>query len=176
MKELTKKKGIILTSKDYKENARLLTILTEDGLENPILRGANKNNSKNKKITIIEVEYVRTISTLATFTEGYITNNFINLKLDQNKSLIYLAIVEKILAFTDSIDDKSQMYEFVNKILTLLDQTKYPIVVLYLFEIKLLYLIGIAPILNSCVICHNSSDDCGFSLISRCLHIVITIT
>ena len=166
MKELTKKKGIILTSKDYKENARLLTILTEDGLENAILRGANKINSKNKKFTIIpvEVEYVRTISTLATFTEGYITYNFINLKLDQNKSLIYLAIVEKILAFTDSIDDKSQMYEFVNKILTLLDQTKYPIVVLYLFEIKLLYLIGIAPILNSCVICHTSSDDCGFSL------------
>ena len=95
MKELTKKKGIILTSKDYKENARLLTILTEDGLENAILRGANKINSKNKKFTIIpvEVEYVRTISTLATFTEGYITNNFINLKLDQNKSLIYLAIV-----------------------------------------------------------------------------------
>ena len=118
MKELTKKKGIILTSKDYKENARLLTILTEDGLENAILRGANKINSKNKKFTIIpvEVEYVRTISTLATFTEGYITNNFINLKLDQNKSLIYLAIVEKILAFTDSIDDKLQMYEFVNKI------------------------------------------------------------
>jgi len=142
MKELTKKKGIILTSKDYKENARLLTILTEDGLENAILRGANKINSKNKKFTIIpvEVEYVRTISTLATFTEGYITNNFINLKLDQNKSLIYLAIVEKILAFIDSIDDKLQMYEFVNKILTLLDQTKYPIVVLYLFEIKLLYL------------------------------------
>ena len=75
MKELTKKKGIILTSKDYKENARLLTILTEDGLENAILRGANKINSKNKKFTIIpvEVEYVRTISTLATFTEGYIT-------------------------------------------------------------------------------------------------------
>ena len=97
---------------------------------------------------------------MATFTEGYITNNFINLKLDQNKSLIYLAIVEKILTFTDSIDDKLQMYEFVNKILTLLDQTKYPIVVLYLFEIKLLYLIGIAPILNSCVICHTSSDDC----------------
>ena len=47
MKELTKKKGIILTSKDYKENARLLTILTEDGLENAILRGATNKHGQN---------------------------------------------------------------------------------------------------------------------------------
>lgn len=166
MKELTKKKGIILTSKDYKENARLLTILTEDGLENVILRGANKINSKNKKFTIvpIEADYVKTSSSLSTLTEGYINNNFINIKINQAKNFSYLAIVEKVLTFTDSIDDKVQLYDFVNKILTILDHTKYPNIVLYLFEIKLLYLIGIAPTLNSCMICHNQSADCGFSL------------
>lgn len=50
MKPVIKKRGIILNSKDYKDNFKLLTILTIDGPMHVILKGANKMSSGTKKI------------------------------------------------------------------------------------------------------------------------------
>lgn len=167
MKELLKKKGIILNSKDYQENARLLTILTDNGLERVILRGANKINSKNKKFSLapINLEFVTSNhSPLSTMTEGFIINNYLNCKIDINKQFIYLAIVEKIFSFYEGIDNKSLFYQFVTQILDLLDTTKYPEVILEIFELKLCYLIGIGPNFKCCTKCEKVSSDYSFSL------------
>ena len=96
MKQLQKKKGIVLTSKDYKENARLLTILTSDGLEHTILRGANKINSKNKAFSIapVGIDYViSSAKPLSTLTEASIIHNYTHIKLDSMKNLIVFATV-----------------------------------------------------------------------------------
>ena len=73
MKPVIKKRGIILNSKDYKDNFKLLTILTIDGPMHVILKGANKMSSGTKKYTITPLEVDFLISqgkTISTFTEG----------------------------------------------------------------------------------------------------------
>lgn len=167
MKKLIKKKGIVITSRDYKEHARMLTILTPNGLENAILRGANKINSKNKSFAIspVEVEYIATAPLpLSTFTEGFILSNYTSVKMDLEKSLLFSGIAEKILMFAENIDNKTQLYDFTHRILQLLETTHNPHTVLNLFEIKLLYLLGISPTLNQCMRCKNIENDYAFSV------------
>ncbi|MCM1259549.1 MAG: DNA repair protein RecO [Prevotella sp.] len=167
MKKLIKKKGIVITSRDYKENARMLTILTPDGLESAILRGANKISSKNKAFAIVpvEVEYITTAPTpLSTFTEGFILSNYTQIKMDPQKSLLFSGIAEKVLMFAENVDNKTQFYDFTYAVLQQLEITQHPHVVLNLFEIKLLYLLGISPILNQCMRCKNIENDYAFSV------------
>lgn len=167
MKQLQKKKGIVLTSKDYKENARLLTVLTSDGLENTILRGANKINSKNKAFSIapVKIDYVvSSAKPLSTLTEASIIDNYTHIKLDATKNLIVLAIIEKICVFTENIDDKAMFFRFLSTILEKLENTQYPHIILNLFEIKLMYLLGIAPILNHCMICMQPRNNYVLSI------------
>lgn len=167
MKQLLKKKGIVLTSRDYKENARVLTILTTNGLESSILRGANKISSKNKAFSLspVLIEYVSS-STLpvSTLTEGTICNNYTNLKLDSKKNMYALALIEKVLAFTENIDNKTMFFNFVSTMLEKLESTNYMDSVLNLFEIKLMYLLGIAPIVNHCMICQKAKEQYVLSL------------
>lgn len=165
MKKILKKKGIILNSRPYKDNYRILNILCEEGLCSVLLKGSDKMNSGNKKYTItpVEVEFMMTDSAaIGTFTEGYVLNNFTNIKNSNEKNLIVLAIVEKILAFSEHIDNHAKLYEFVKNIFNMLENYSNNYVVLSLFEIKLLYLIGIAPILNRCLVC--GKDNVRLSL------------
>lgn len=167
MKKILKKKGIILNSKPYKDNYRILNILCEDGLCSVLLKGSEKMSSGNKKYTItpVEVEFMMTESnTLGTFTEGYVLNNYTNIKNDNEKSLVFLVIAEKILAFSQHVDNTIQIYNFLRSILELLDKYGYCKVVLSIFEIKLLYLIGIAPILNKCLGCGIETNQLSFSI------------
>ncbi len=167
MKQIIKHKGLILNSKEYKENGHLLTILTLNGIETFYVKGTNKMNSGTKKYTIVPVNveflYAKGNS-IQTFTEGYIVNNFTNLKNDQNKINTYLMIVEKVLAFGEHIDNTETFFNFVSYILELLDKTNYPNAVLALFEIKLLYLIGISPIINRCTNCEKPLETGFFNV------------
>lgn len=167
MKQLLKKKGIVLTSRDYKENARVLTILTSEGLESSILRGANKINSKNKAFSLspVLIEYVSSNTVpLSTLTEGVTVNNYTNIKSDSKKCMYALALIEKVLAFTENIDNKPMFFNFVSSILEKLETTNYPDSILNLFEIKLMYLLGIAPIVNHCMICQKPKEQYVLSL------------
>ena len=166
MKPIIKSQGVIIKTRDYKDNSKIITILTEEGLLDLILRGTSAMNSGNKKYIIppTYVEYLMSqSSTISTFTEGFVLDNFNNIKLDNQKSLISMAIIEKILTFVNYIDNSKQFYEFCLNILKLLDKTSFPKLILNIFEIKLLYLIGIAPTINYCIIC-NSKDNLLFSI------------
>ncbi|MFR7881266.1 MAG: recombination protein O N-terminal domain-containing protein [Christensenellales bacterium] len=58
MKPVIKKRGIILNSKDYKDNFKLLTILTIDGPMHVILKGANKMSSGTKNIPLHRLKLI----------------------------------------------------------------------------------------------------------------------
>ena len=176
MKPILKSQGVIITTRDYKDNSKIITILTEEGLLDLILRGTSSMNSGNKKYTIppTYVEFMMSkSSTISTFTEGFVLDNFNNIKLDNLKSLISMAIIEKILTFVNYIDNCKQFYEFCFNTLKLLDVTCYPKIVLNIFEIKLLYLIGIAPVINYRIMCNNKDNllfsiNNGGSVCSKC--------
>ena len=149
--------GIIFKISDYKDSATKLTILTKDGFTSLIVRGGKKYpklNSLNQLFT-----YCHFVSTndklLNTLTDGEVINNYTNIKVDSIKSLVALSIFEYIQRFHEGISEFNQLYQFVLKIMDLLNNTNYPNVLLMIFEIKFWYLIGIQPRFDHCSKCND---------------------
>lgn len=148
--------GIIIRLDNYKEDALKITLLTKDGLETYIVRGAKKIESKLRPFTQL-MTYVKIVATsdktVNTLTEGVVLDNFIEIKDNPYKMLVALAIAETVYAFSSSEINYSLLYDFFVKINKMLNDTKYPDGVLALFHVKLWYLIGAEPEFKQCAKC-----------------------
>ena len=169
MSQIQKLQGIVIKKIDYKENANLITLLTPKGKLSLIVRGSKKINSVTRNYTNLfsQLDFNATDNLkLNTLTEGYIVNAFVNINTDFNKMNVGLQILEKINLLCDEIQNYEVFYTFVVKVFNLLENTSYPISILNIFEIKLLYLLGVAPELRECVICQNKDIEHGFFSVS----------
>ena len=86
-------KGVAENSEGFEivlvqDNSKIITILTEEGMVDLILRGTNSMSSGNKKYTVTPsfVEFLMSKSnSISTFTEGFILDNFNNISAKQSK-------------------------------------------------------------------------------------------
>lgn len=161
-----KTKGIVIKTSDYKENAQLVHLLTTTGLEDYICRGAKKVESKMRHLTQ-EITYVEIITTnnktLNTITEGQVLDNFTIIKDDSNKLLATMSMLESINSFKNHIDDYKTLFNFLLFSLNFMKETNYPTALLNVFDIKLTYLLGIAPLFSKCVNCDNEGQYMSIS-------------
>lgn len=143
-------------NKDYKENACLVTLLTKEGIINLIVRGAKKANSKTRILTnqYSVIDFCQTdTNSLNTLTEGVVVDSNLPLYKDVLKLNYAQVIVEKILVLANSLSSFDILYDFFLQTIKLLGETSYPEIVVLLFEVKLWYLLGIAPNFQSCPRC-----------------------
>lgn len=167
MKQIISNQGIVLKITDYKEQAVIAKLLTQNGIKDYIIRGAKKMNGGTRLLAspLTKLSFNATNSEgLDTLTEGIILNNYLPIKQDISKMAVAYPILEKILVFAPQVTDSQIFYQFVNEILDLLLTDLNELAVLAIFEIKLTYLIGIAPELNICVKCHKKIDSGYFSI------------
>ena len=146
----------------YKENANLITLLTKEGKLSLIVRGSKKINSVTRNYTNLftKMDFNSTNNLrLNTLTEADILKSHVNINNDFDKMNIGLIILEKINKLTDEISNQELLYDFVSLILERLEETKYPNTLLSLFEVKLLYLLGVSPEFKECTICSKKSDN-----------------
>lgn len=156
--EKIKCQGVVLKTTDYKENANLITILTNKGIKNLIIRGTKKLSSKMRGLTNVFniIEVVQTDNDgLNTITEGSVIKSYVGF-YDEILKISYAEVmIEKILVLNSSITNYETLYQFVIQIFDLLLASREPELVVLLFETKLLYLLGIAPNFKECVNCHK---------------------
>lgn len=168
MSQIQKSQGIVIKKSDYKENANIITLLTKEGKMSLIVRGSKKINGVTRNYTNLftQLDFNATDKLrLNTLTEAIITNSFINIFNDVDKMNAGMIILEKINLLTDEIQCTELFYEFVLKILNLLNNTNYPYTVSLIFEVKLLYLLGVSPELRHCILCKSELiDDAVFSI------------
>lgn len=165
MKELIRQVGIVLNSRPYKDTSEIIKILNDKGINSFIVRGVNKQDSKTRKFVQypLVLDFYSTTSNIGTITEASVANSYSNIHSDENKYLHCLIIIEKLLQFEGEIQDKNLLYNFVNSLFNLMETTKHPEGVSLIFEIKLLYLLGLGFSLRQCPIC---SKDVEFGLFS----------
>lgn len=151
------KEGIIFRISDYKDQATKIQFLTEKGIESLIVRGGKKYsklNSLNQMFT-----YCHFVSTdgkvLNTLTDGEVIDNYLNIKTDEIKSLIAFSLFEYIQRFNEAINEYSKLFKFMIDLLKILNDTKYPNLILTIFEIKFWYILGIQPRFDQCSKCEN---------------------
>lgn len=159
--ETIKNKGIVLKKTDYKENANLITVLTADGLESLIVKGTKKSSSKLRSLTNIFslIDYVRTQNDgINTLIEGTVLKSYSNFYDNIEKMSYAQVMIEKILILNHSITDFNTLYSFIIDIFDLMVKHPYAKIITLLFEIKFLYLLGLAPNVKHCIKCQKEKN------------------
>lgn len=167
MKQIIQVEGIVLKTADYKEQAVIATVLTKEGTKNYIIRAAKKISSGTRLLSIplSKILFNATHTDgLDTITEGIVINTYNNLKNDINKIMVSYAILEKIMIFSKQVTDPETFYTFVINILDKLSTNINEELLLTIFDLKLTYLIGIAPEVKNCLVCGTKSNHQYFSI------------
>lgn len=159
--------GIILKKINYKESSKILYVYTSEGLLSLLVHGANKLSSPflhtTDNLNLIKGFYSG--KGLKTLTEGEIINDYASIKSDLNKVTYVSHIIELLASFAESEYDHLKLYQFVIRLLDKISETTTYIRYIYMFEIKFLYMLGLAPNFKHCVTC-NRVEHLKFSIIS----------
>lgn len=155
--------GIIIKQMDYKENSKLIYILTKDGLVSLEAKGSNspksKNGSYSKILTKICCSYRG-----HTLTTGKVIDNYTNLKTDVKRYGVVSSILELSYTLAPYITNFDTFYNFVSNIFDFVNNKEDYSIYERIFRVKSLYLLGIAPVLTKCVKCGKKQVLVGFSL------------
>ena len=155
--------AIVLTSKQYRENDLLLTVLSEEyDVLTIILFNANKINSKRKSssLPLTNVQFIIDYNETSTFYSpksiDVIKQNH-NLYLDSKLIICTKIIVELI----NKTNKNSDIYTGLQHIITCINTNNY-LVYLIIFLKNILKIEGVIPEVNHCVYC-NSTKIMNFS-------------
>lgn len=162
------KEGIIIKTINYKENSKIIYIVTEEGLCSLEVKGANKVNGHSHLYSNL-LTNIAYSSRGHFFQAGKVLNNYINIRNNIDKLSFALNILELSYASIEHITDFKIFYNFLKEILNLLESQnlksqnndKFYYCV---FNIKLLYLLGVQPVLKKCVRCGNTGKLYAFVL------------
>lgn len=159
---IKKVEGIIVSTVNYKENSKIINILTkEDGIIGVLAKGSRKlksNISATSNILTYGVFYLDIKNRgLANLTEVDVINNFKQIK----KDLVKLNYATYLLELSSQVyrhDNNNEIYELLISGLTKINENYDAESINLIIELKLLDYLGIKPIIDKCVCCGSSND------------------
>lgn len=156
--KLIKVKGIVIKEVPYKDNDKIITILTDNlGKISCLAKGSKKTNSPLLASSqyLVYSEFV-----LYKGTKFYHVNNasminmFYDLRIDFDKLEIVFGLTKLISNVTDEYQDTSKiLILFLNTIYLLQEGKKDIRLIVTVFRIKLFCLLGFAPRIDKCTSC-----------------------
>lgn len=165
MEMIKKKQGIILKEVAYK-NSSILWILSDSGIDSYQIKGLNKG--KGSRVCLLSipsfVDFVYQDNKSNFICEINIIDMYTDIKEDFDKISVMYLMIEKVLALSPSITDFKMLISFISGIFKKLSITSFPTSLRSLFEIKLLFLLGIGPVVKECAICNKTVNKLYFSI------------
>lgn len=162
---LTEYEGIILKQINYKESSKILYIYTPEGLISLLVHGAKKLSSPflraTENLNLIKGFY--TGKGLKTLTDAEIVNDYQSIKNDLNKVTYVSHLMELLASFAESECNHKKLYDFVIRLLDKISEASAYIRYVYMFELKFLYMLGVAPNFKECAEC-RSTENLRFSV------------
>ncbi|HHU56503.1 MAG TPA: DNA repair protein RecO [Acholeplasmataceae bacterium] len=159
------KEGIIVKAIKYQDNSKIITLITENGKESIILKGATnlKGHTFRYSHELTKIGYEIQKNYLSA---GKVLNQYPSIHNNIDKLQSSLKIIEIADVLTEHINDFKTFYIFLDDIIKLIDQEESYLIFEIIFRIKTLYLLGVAPIFTRCVECGTKNDLVNFSLYS----------
>ena len=158
--------GLVLKEQKYQEDSKIAYVLTSIGLKSYLVRGAYKVNAKNASysvpLTKISFDY-SSKNNFNVLKQGKVLNNYSKIKANYELLLGALEVLDYTYDFANHVSDYDLFYQFVIFTLDKLEETGN-LYYIAIFKLKLLYLLGIGPVLNRCVLCGSKENLIGFSL------------
>ena len=161
-----KTRGMVLKVQDYKENDKLLWILTEDyGKVSVIAKGARKSKNKNFSNTLPFCfgEYVLFKGrTMYSLNEGKIIDSFQDI-LNNYDTLIYGSYFNELVDIAIEEEPCNEIFIHLIKAFFLMRNDAVDLDILArAFEIKLLKVTGYGVSLENCAVCGNRMNSSDF--------------
>ncbi|RFU65744.1 DNA repair protein RecO [Peribacillus glennii] len=177
---LEKCEGIVIRRTDYGESNKIITLYTREwGKTGAMARGANKPNSRLSAVTqLFYYGYflVQASSGLGSLQQGETVNSMRSIREDIFATAYASYIVELL---DKSVEDKKPnpfLFELLYQTLNYINEGYDAEVLKYIFEMKMLQVNGLAPMLNQCAVCGETEGEFSFSLreggfiCHRCVH------
>lgn len=149
--------GIILKRIDYKESSKIVYVYTPEGMTSFLVHGANKMNSPFSAITetLTKVTLFGQGKNLKVLRDATLLKRYSQIKGDLEKYNYVLHLFELIYHFQEDQMDHMKLYPFLEKILNKIEENEEYIPYIYMFESKLLYLLGVSPRFQECIQCQK---------------------
>ena len=159
--KLIKVKGIVIREVAYKDNDKIITILTDTiGKVSAIAKGAKKTNSPFLASSqyLVYSEFVLYQNTGYFYlNSASVINTFYNVRVDFDKLQIVFELTKMINSVTDENQDCDKILKlFLNTIYALDKLEKDKKLIINSFKIKLFTLLGFAPRGDKCSNCSKS--------------------
>lgn len=147
--------GLILKQINYKESSKILHLYTENGQMSVLVHGARKMNSPYLHLTenMNWIRFYATGKTMKTLTDAELLGDFPKIKQDLESFTVAQTLMEMLSFFYESEYDHKKMYQFTLKVLKKMETETDVYPYLFLFELKYLFLLGVAPNFQSCAAC-----------------------
>lgn len=162
--KLVKVKGIVIREVAYKDNDKIITILTDTlGKVSAIAKGAKKTNSQFLASSqyLVYSEFVLYQNTSYYYlNSASVINTFYNLRIDFDKLQIVFEMTKLINSVTDENQDCDKILKlFLNTIYALDKYEKDTKLIINAFKIKLFTVLGFAPRQDKCANCSKPLLD-----------------
>lgn len=162
--------GLILKQINFKESSKILYLYTAEGPMSVLVHGAKKLSSPFLRLTenLTRIRFFGSGKAMKTMTDGEILADYRKIKENLERFSYAQHLMEILHFFSESSYDHKKMYEFVRKILEKMESEPYYIRYVYMFELKFLYMLGVAPNFTACAACGGtenlrfSAKDGGF--------------
>lgn len=159
--KLIKVKGIVIREIPYKDNDKIITILTDSlGKISCLAKGAKKTNSPllaSSQFLVYSEFVLYKGSKFYHVNSASMINMFYELRVDFDKLELAFALAKLVSNVTDEFQDtKDILVLFLNTIYLLQEGSKDKRLVMTVYKIKLFCLLGFTPRIDNCSSCNNS--------------------
>ena len=147
--------GIVINTIDYKEKSKIVYLYTPNGINSVKALDVMKKNL-GFTVTLNHVEYSISNSKFPTVLEYSLKKSYFDICTNLSKINIINIMID-IIKKLEGDYPHSRIFNFFKECLDLLEESKEPRFVLSLFLIKMLYIFGVKPTFDECVLCGNKT-------------------
>lgn len=171
--------GVVISETPYKENSKIINILTREGIIGVISKGCKSIKSPlrliSSKLTYAEFTIFYNENKLSTLKEGSVLNSFNYIRTEPSlipySSLVYITdLVSQVIKQSSN----EAIYDIYINTIKKIEEGLNPIVMMNILEIKMLDYLGCPIELNACVKCGSTKNivtinaDLGGYICSSC--------
>ncbi|WP_409289339.1 DNA repair protein RecO [Peribacillus sp. SCS-37] len=160
--------GIVIRRTDYGENNKIITLYTREwGKIAVMARGANKPSSRFTAVTQL-FNYgsylVQTSKGIGLLQQGETFSALRGIREDIFSTAYASYIVELLDKSVEDRKPNPYLFELLHKSLQYIDEGYDNEIIKFIFEMKMLDVLGLHPILNQCASCGAAEGEFSFSV------------
>ncbi len=165
---LQKFEGIVIRTTDYGESNKVVTFYTREwGKVGAMARGAKKPSSRLAAITqpfTYGQFLLQKGSGLGGLQQGEVISSYRLIREDIFLTAYASYVVELLDKSTDEKKPNPFLFELLQQTLHYMNEEYDPVILTQIFEMKMLNVLGLHPILNQCAVCGRTDGTFAFSV------------